>query len=85
MVAELDVHEDRPVISALVVAKDTNMPSYGFWNLLPELNVRVGASEMQRLAFWQEEEAMLRVIQQAGHFQGSSKAQAEGKLAFPCS
>jgi hypothetical protein len=69
VVAELDVHEDRPVISALVVAKDTDMPPYGFWNLLPELNVQVGASEMQRLAFWLEEVTMLRVIQQAGPFE----------------
>lgn len=53
--AELDIWEDRPLISALVVAKEDNMPSFGFWSLLAELNIHVGGSQMQRLAFWVEE------------------------------
>lgn len=52
---ELSEDEDRPVISALVYAKDEGMPSYGFWNFLAELGVSVGTSEDHRLKFWKRE------------------------------
>jgi hypothetical protein len=55
VMGELDLEEDRPVISALVRGMDDNMPSQGFWKLLDELNVRVGTSADQRLEFWLKE------------------------------
>lgn len=52
--AELDRLEDRPLISALVIEKDRNMPSHGFWNLCEELGLGIGptAPMAAREAFW---------------------------------
>jgi hypothetical protein len=52
---ELRADEDRPVISALVVLKEDNLPSKGFWDLCAQLGVKVGTSWMDRQAFWIEE------------------------------
>lgn len=52
---ELDIAEDRPLISALVVSKEENLPSYGFWNLLEELDIHVGRRPEGRLDFWVKE------------------------------
>jgi len=52
---ELRTDEDRPIISALVVAKEDNLPSKGFWNLCSELGIQVGTSWRDRQAFWVEE------------------------------
>jgi hypothetical protein len=49
---ELDPVEDRPLISALVVSKEENMPTGGFWGLLEGLGVAVGSSWPDRQAFW---------------------------------
>jgi hypothetical protein len=50
--AELDVEDDRPVISALVHGVEEGMPSAGSWSLLNELGVPFGPSVDQRLTFW---------------------------------
>lgn len=38
---ELDREENRPLISALVIGKDENMPSSGFWTFCIELGIAV--------------------------------------------
>lgn len=48
---ELDPLEDRPLISALVIGKDENMPSSGFWSLCSELGIPVS----DRQEFWLKE------------------------------
>jgi hypothetical protein len=52
---ELDRQEDRPLISALVVSKEDNLPSGGFWSLLDELGMTVGTSWDARVKFWATE------------------------------
>jgi hypothetical protein len=52
---ELDPDEDRPLLSAMVIGRETNMPSGGFWALLQELGVKVGPSWEQRQEFWLRE------------------------------
>jgi len=54
-IEELDTQEDRPLLSALVVARDDNLPSTGFWKFAEEMGVRVGSSTNERLAFWVQE------------------------------
>lgn len=48
---ELSQVEDRPLISALVIGKEENMPSSGFWALCTELGIRVSDRQM----FWLNE------------------------------
>ena len=50
---ELDIQEDRPLISALVSGKVDNQPAEGFWSLLNDLGVPVGHA--QRDEFWVKE------------------------------
>lgn len=52
---ELDVDDDRPVISALVYGAEDNLPSHGFWSFLDELGVSVAPTEDARLTFWSRE------------------------------
>jgi hypothetical protein len=52
---ELDLVEDHPLLSALVISKEENMPSGGFWSFLAELGVSVGPSPDQRMVFWLKE------------------------------
>ena len=50
---ELDRTEDRPVMSALVVSSEENMPSEGFWTFVDQtLGIDVGSSTAARLDFW---------------------------------
>jgi hypothetical protein len=48
---ELDRVEDRPLISALVIGKDENMPSSGFWGFCAEVSIAVA----DRQLFWLKE------------------------------
>jgi hypothetical protein len=53
---ELDRDTDRPVISALVVEKDSGRPSNGFWSLCRELGMADAVSSSDRRdAFWLRE------------------------------
>lgn len=52
---ELDRVEDRPIISALVIDKQANMPSHGFWDLCEELGIRVAPNSAARERFWLKE------------------------------
>ena len=52
---QLDPLEDRPIISALVVSKEANLPSAGFWKLCSDLGVYVPDSDESRVQFWLQE------------------------------
>jgi hypothetical protein len=52
---ELDRFEDRPIISALVVGRDTGMPSGGYWDLRNELGLESPSTDLERLAVWTRE------------------------------
>jgi hypothetical protein len=49
---ELDRNDDRPVLSALVISREDNMPSTGFWAFLTELGVVVAPTPDARMRFW---------------------------------
>ena len=49
----LDVDADRPLISALVVEKDSKRPSHGFWALCRDLGLADAVSTpSRREEFW---------------------------------
>jgi hypothetical protein len=50
---ELDLTEDRPVISSVVIASGKNEPSHGYWAFLEDLGIRVPLAG--REAFWLKE------------------------------
>jgi hypothetical protein len=51
---ELDLTEDRPVISSVVIASGRNEPSHGYWAFLEgDLGIRVSLAG--REAFWLKE------------------------------
>ena len=50
--AELDLNEDRPLLSAMVYGKEANRPVGGFWTLLDELGVKVPPSNTARTDYW---------------------------------
>ncbi len=53
---ELDRVEDRPILSALAVSQEEQMPSSGFWSLVRDvLGLPVGPTEDARLEFWVRE------------------------------
>lgn len=54
-IEELDIEEDRPVLSALVYGIEWGMPSGGFWEFLDELGVQVQRTDDARRRFWNEE------------------------------
>ena len=50
---QLDIETDRPLISALVVEKDSQRPSHGFWAMCRELGLDEAVStESRREEFW---------------------------------
>ena len=54
--AELDVTEDRPLLSAMVYGKEANGPVGGFWTMLKDdLGVKVPASGTARTDYWLRE------------------------------
>jgi hypothetical protein len=61
-VAELDVDDDRPLLSAMVYGKETNGPTGGFWTLLDELGVKVPASGTARTDYWLREVAECKQV-----------------------
>ena len=48
----LEHEEGRPLISAVVVSKDTGEPGVGFWNLAEGVGFKIGDTIEQREAFW---------------------------------
>jgi hypothetical protein len=42
----------NPLISAVVVGKDTMQPGVGFWNIAKDLGIQFGDSPNEREAFW---------------------------------
>lgn len=53
---ELDTQKDRPLISGLVVEKETGRPSHGFWSLCRDLGLADAISTPRRRdEFWQRE------------------------------
>jgi hypothetical protein len=48
----LEREEGRPLISAVVVSKDTGQPGVGFWNLAQEMGSDIGDTPERREAFW---------------------------------
>ena len=52
---ELDRVEERPIISALVIDKSSNMPSHGFWDLCEQLGIHIPPSTTARERFWLQE------------------------------
>jgi hypothetical protein len=46
--------QDRPLLSAVVLSKDSNRPGVGFWNIATALGIRFGPSESEREMFWLE-------------------------------
>jgi hypothetical protein len=51
----LEHEEGRPLISAVVVSKDTGQPGVGFWNLAEAAGFKIGDTLEQREAFWLDE------------------------------
>ena len=44
--------EENPLISAVVVNRDTKQPGVGFWNIARDLDLSPGETEDEREAFW---------------------------------
>jgi hypothetical protein len=52
-IAELDATTDRPLLSALVVEKESGRPSHGFWSFCRDLGLAdVVSTEARRDEFW---------------------------------
>ncbi len=52
-VSIIESREERPLLSAVVVRKDTKMPGEGFWGLTYE--TQSAKSEVDRRNFWESE------------------------------
>ena len=51
-IEELDRVEERPIISALVIDKQANMPSRGSWDPCEQLDVGIAPTTTAREKFW---------------------------------
>lgn len=44
--------QNRPLLSAVVLSKETGVPGVGFWNISEQMGIDVGGTDEERDRFW---------------------------------
>ena len=55
VICELEAEEDRPMLTALLISKDTGRPGEGFYDMARKLNKYAGTTEQDDIDFFKQE------------------------------